>query len=317
MDALDGHGRARRRRRGEHYRVVAALPPQLREWAANNLVVVDGEADAGAVGGRAEGHPPGQTRAAGVGASCSSTGATMRAVCGLDRDAFQQARRRGAPPRGRRLTGASSQRMAEKIEKAAFTRADLVELIGAQLPIDTERSPARGGRGRRRRDRHAAHAPRGRRTSARVTSGSPWTASWPKKPSCWTWSMPATRARSWCGSQAGHRWAVRGPETRRRYHRAPRRSWCARCQRAGRGRQDHLDARAARRRAPLPTGASWWWRRPARPSTWRCARAPATPATPSPRPCNRYVTTPCSSTVGPWSWSTKRAWSAPTISANC
>jgi hypothetical protein len=31
--------------------------------------------------------------------------------------------------------------MAENIEKAAFTRADLVELLGAQLPIETERSP--------------------------------------------------------------------------------------------------------------------------------------------------------------------------------
>ena len=31
--------------------------------------------------------------------------------------------------------------MAEKIEKAAFTRADLVEIVGAQLPIDTEHSP--------------------------------------------------------------------------------------------------------------------------------------------------------------------------------
>lgn len=30
---------------------------------------------------------------------------------------------------------------AEAMDKAAFTRADLVELIGAQLPVDTERSP--------------------------------------------------------------------------------------------------------------------------------------------------------------------------------
>ena len=30
---------------------------------------------------------------------------------------------------------------AEKIDKAAFTRADLVEIVGAQLPVDTERSP--------------------------------------------------------------------------------------------------------------------------------------------------------------------------------
>jgi hypothetical protein len=30
---------------------------------------------------------------------------------------------------------------AEKIEKAAFTRADLVKIVGAQLPLDTERTP--------------------------------------------------------------------------------------------------------------------------------------------------------------------------------
>ena len=60
---------------------------------------------------------------------------------GLDREAFQEARRvrraaSKAPFDRRQLAD-----MAEKIEKAAFTRADLVELIGAQLPIDTERSP--------------------------------------------------------------------------------------------------------------------------------------------------------------------------------
>src|SRR5205085_10093042 len=30
---------------------------------------------------------------------------------------------------------------AEKVDKAAFTRADLVEIVGAQLPVDTERTP--------------------------------------------------------------------------------------------------------------------------------------------------------------------------------
>lgn len=30
---------------------------------------------------------------------------------------------------------------AERIEKAAFTRADLIEIVGAQLPVDTEQSP--------------------------------------------------------------------------------------------------------------------------------------------------------------------------------
>ena len=30
---------------------------------------------------------------------------------------------------------------AEKVDKAAFTRADLVEIVGAQLPVDSERTP--------------------------------------------------------------------------------------------------------------------------------------------------------------------------------
>ena len=59
----------------------------------------------------------------------------------LDRAAFDAARaaRRAAartPFDRARLADA-----AEKIEKAAFTRADLIEIIGAQLPVDTEQSP--------------------------------------------------------------------------------------------------------------------------------------------------------------------------------
>ena len=59
----------------------------------------------------------------------------------LDRAAFDAARaaRRAAartPFDRARLADA-----AEKIEKAAFTRADLVEIVGAQLPVDTERTP--------------------------------------------------------------------------------------------------------------------------------------------------------------------------------
>ena len=51
----------------------------------------------------------------------------------LDRAAFDTAR---APFDGARLADA-----AEKIEKPAFTRADPVEIIGAQLPVDSERTP--------------------------------------------------------------------------------------------------------------------------------------------------------------------------------
>jgi hypothetical protein len=51
----------------------------------------------------------------------------------LDRAAFDRAR---APFDRARLADA-----AEKIEKPAFTGADLVEIIGAQLPVDSERTP--------------------------------------------------------------------------------------------------------------------------------------------------------------------------------
>ena len=59
----------------------------------------------------------------------------------LDRAAFDAARaaRRAAtrfPFDRARLAAA-----AEHIEKAAFTRADLVEIIAAQVPVDSERSP--------------------------------------------------------------------------------------------------------------------------------------------------------------------------------
>jgi hypothetical protein len=56
----------------------------------------------------------------------------------LDRASFDAARRAAArtPFDRSRLADA-----AEKVDKAAFTRGDLVEIVGAQLPVDTERTP--------------------------------------------------------------------------------------------------------------------------------------------------------------------------------
>ncbi len=45
-------------------------------------------------------------------------------------------------------------------------------------------------------------------------------------------------------------------------------------------------------------------------------KGPVTPATPSPRPCTCCATTPWRSRAGPWSSSTRPAWSAPTSYAN-
>ena len=59
----------------------------------------------------------------------------------LDRAAFDTAR---AARRAAARTPFDSARIlaaAEQIDKAAFTRADLIEILGAQLPVDTERTP--------------------------------------------------------------------------------------------------------------------------------------------------------------------------------
>ena len=59
----------------------------------------------------------------------------------LDRAAFDTAR---AARRTAARTPFNMARIlvaAEQIDKAAFTRADLIEILGAQLPVDTERTP--------------------------------------------------------------------------------------------------------------------------------------------------------------------------------
>ena len=126
---------------------------QLREWAAHNLTVVDA-AGCRRRSWRPRRKPPARPNPKSwPGRSCWQQWRDDARGLRLDRAAFEAARaaRRAAartPFDRRRLADA-----AEKIEKAAFTRADLVEIVGAQLPVDTERSPAGAGRGRRRRDR--------------------------------------------------------------------------------------------------------------------------------------------------------------------
>ncbi|POW95750.1 AAA family ATPase, partial [Serratia marcescens] len=115
-----------------------------REWAANNLVVVDGakatQAQLAAAQKATRPAKPEQLAWAQLAAMWRADARGLR----LDRQAFQAARkaRRAAaaaakaPLNRRRLLA-----VGEAMDKAAFTRADLVELIGAQLPVDTERGP--------------------------------------------------------------------------------------------------------------------------------------------------------------------------------
>jgi conjugative relaxase-like TrwC/TraI family protein len=117
----------------------------LREWAARNLAVVDprqGPTQAQLAAAQKATRPakPEQLAWAQLAQMWRADARGLR----LDREAFRAARqaRLAASTTAwnrRRLAAA-----AANIEKAAFTRADLVELIGAQLPVDIEgeaRSP--------------------------------------------------------------------------------------------------------------------------------------------------------------------------------
>ncbi|WP_293004148.1 MobF family relaxase [Mycobacterium sp.] len=117
----------------------------LREWAANNLVVVDAAtglsaAQLAAAQKATRPHKPEQLAWAQLVQDWRADARGLR----FDRDAYTQARaaRKAwsaasrAPLDRRRLLGA-----AEAMDKATFTRADLVEVIGAQLPVDTDRAP--------------------------------------------------------------------------------------------------------------------------------------------------------------------------------
>lgn len=117
----------------------------LREWAANHLVVVDAAAgpSAGQLAAAQKATRPTKPEQLAWAQLAAMWQADARGVR-FDREAFQEARkaRRAwgaaatAPFDRRRLLGA-----AEAMDKATFTRADLVELMGAQLPVDVERSP--------------------------------------------------------------------------------------------------------------------------------------------------------------------------------
>jgi conjugative relaxase-like TrwC/TraI family protein len=113
---------------------------QLREWAAHNLNVTDGPLSAAQLATAQKATRPAKPEELAWSALLEQWRADERGLQ-LDGAAFDAARaaRRAAartPLDRARLTAA-----AEKIEKAAFTRVDLVEIVGAHLPFDTERTP--------------------------------------------------------------------------------------------------------------------------------------------------------------------------------
>ena len=113
---------------------------RLREWARNNLVVVDGEPNAQQLAAAQKATRPAKPESKPWAELKQEWRADARGL-ELDRAAHAQARsaRRAAP---RTLTDrARLARMAGAIDKSAFTRADLVELVGALLPVDVPEDP--------------------------------------------------------------------------------------------------------------------------------------------------------------------------------
>jgi conjugative relaxase-like TrwC/TraI family protein len=113
---------------------------QLREWAAHNLTSVEGPLSGAQLAAAQKATRPAKPEELGWAQLQEQWRADARGL-DLDRDAHFAARaaRRTdarAPYNRARLAAAAGQ-----IEKAAFTRADLVEIIGAQLPVDSEEPP--------------------------------------------------------------------------------------------------------------------------------------------------------------------------------
>ena len=113
---------------------------RLREWARNNLIVVDGELSAQQLAAAQKATRPAKPESKAWAELKDEWRADARGL-ELDRATHLEARaaRRAAP---RLLTDrARLARMVARIDKPAFTRADLVELVGALLPVDAPGDP--------------------------------------------------------------------------------------------------------------------------------------------------------------------------------
>ncbi|KAA0096888.1 AAA family ATPase [Mycolicibacterium sp. P1-18] len=113
---------------------------QLRDWAARHLTVVDGPLSAAQLAAAQKATRPAKPEELAWPELLRQWRADARGVR-LDRASFERAR---ATRRAAARTPFDRARLADaaaRIDKAAFTRADLVEIIGAQLPVDGERTP--------------------------------------------------------------------------------------------------------------------------------------------------------------------------------
>ncbi|MBB3750814.1 conjugative relaxase-like TrwC/TraI family protein [Mycolicibacterium sp. BK634] len=113
---------------------------QLREWAAHNLVSVDGPLTAAQLAAAQKATRPAKPEELAWSELQRQWREDARGLV-LDRAAFLEARAARRAAARTAFDAADLAAVAEKIEKAVFTRADLVEIVGAQLPVDGEPSP--------------------------------------------------------------------------------------------------------------------------------------------------------------------------------
>jgi conjugative relaxase-like TrwC/TraI family protein len=113
---------------------------QLREWAAHNLAVIDKPLTAAQLAAAQKATRPAKPEELAWAQLVEQWRVDARGLH-LDRAAFYAAREARRTSARSACDTARIKDAAEKIEKAAFTRADLVEILGAQLPVDTERTP--------------------------------------------------------------------------------------------------------------------------------------------------------------------------------
>jgi conjugative relaxase-like TrwC/TraI family protein len=113
---------------------------RLREWAKNNLTVVDGEPTAAQLAAAQKATRPAKPESLAWDELKESWRADARSLH-LDRDAHIAARTVRRAAERAALDRARLAQMAAHIDKPAFTRADMVELVGAQLPVDAPGDP--------------------------------------------------------------------------------------------------------------------------------------------------------------------------------
>jgi conjugative relaxase-like TrwC/TraI family protein len=113
---------------------------RLREWAKDNLVVVDGEPTAAQLATAQKATRPTKPEQLAWEELKAMWRADARGLT-LERDAHFAARDQRRARARTPLDRTRIAHMAARIDKAAFTRADMVEIVGAQLPVDAAGEP--------------------------------------------------------------------------------------------------------------------------------------------------------------------------------